>query len=201
MPRGWSWIMCMSSFNSAHKRLRRKPLAIVIAMILVTAIIFVVHQWPRWVLMADVRRAESIIVRWHVRDENDTEHEYAFSLEGSTRDTFVTVLDENLGLDYTRGIATVPPTICIYLLDSDKKLQANYAIRHAQGGSFSLPHGKMGGGRCPSMELLRDIASHGRRFSESEMSKFFDHPHPPKWPGLGGFDYTLPVVPSEEESP
>lgn len=188
------WLPPCSSVRN-RKALKRVSIGIVVALGAVIA--FVIHEWPRWVLRADARQAKTIIASWDVRDENDVVHEYAYVLEGAIKEEFVTVLNDKVGVDYTRSVATIPTVIIrIYLLDVNGRFRACYAIRHAQGGTLLSEHGKRFGGRSPAMESLYDIASRGRRFSGTEMAEFFARPYPRKWPGLGRFDYTLPVVPA-----
>ncbi len=161
--------------------------------------VFVVCQWPRWVLVSELRRADTIIVAWNVRDSKGISHEYFFELDAQTKRRLLEIFDENLGLDYCRMIATLPPTIVIFLSNERGDIASCYAIRHAQGGGYWLPNGELGGGRCPSMEVLCDIASHSRRLSEKEMSSISEKCRRSKWPGLFSFDYTLPVVPSKSK--
>lgn len=161
------------------------------------ALVVVIHEWPRWKLIADVHRAKTIIVAWTVRDEHDIRHKYAYELDHKIRKQFVKKCDADLGLDYVGGAATIPPTISLCLMDKDGKLSACYVICPAQGGGGWLPDGKLGGGRCPAMEALCEIASHGRRLSEAERKAILDDHLRSNWPGLGRFDYTLPAVPFE----
>lgn len=184
-----------------ERKIVRYLIAAVGVSILAT-VVFVVRQWPRWVLMSDVGHAKTIMIGWSVNDDNDVQHKYAFELGEHTREQFVKVLDENLGLDYTRGVATLPPYINIVLLDENSRILANYVIRHdANGCPDILSRGRLAGARCPAMELLRDMASHGRRLSGAEVDKLtadmWEKGPDVKFPSPFRFDYTLPTVPFE----
>ena len=169
-------------------------------------LVLVIRQWPRWVLMSDVRQAKTIIVKCKVRDRDGVWQNRAFELDDNTRPQFVNELDANLGLDYTAEAGTFPPTITIYLARKRGEFLAAYTMRPAQGPGLLFPRGrlstesKLRESRCPAMEVLREIASHGRRLSEGEMDEIFSGRLRSKWPGLISFDYTLPVVRAEAVS-
>ena len=156
---------------------------------LATIVTYAVYQYPRQTLLSDVRQSKRIIVNWRALDENENRVLHTFELNDSSRGQFVRVLTENLELDYFRGEATASPMIGICLLDNNNELSAYYVIRYA------------GGGRCPSMESLRNTASKGRPLSETEVDRMFDDRLRSKWPCFFSnlefrFDYVLPVVPS-----
>lgn len=155
------------------------------------AVVFALSRYPRQVLLSDVRQCKKIVVEWSVPDGNGTYRPIAFELDEPGRAQLVQDLTENLGLDYSRTQATVTPMIGIYLVDDENQFMGYYAIRCARGG-----------GRCPSMESLRNTASKGKPLSEIEADEIFnDHdlrsewPHVLPWPACR-YDYVLPVTPS-----
>ena len=126
---------------------------------------------------------------WPVPDGGGTPRYVAFELDELTRAKFVQDLTKNLGVDYFRTQATVTPTIGIYLVNDKDEGVGYYSIRCARGG-----------GRCPSMETLRQTASNGRPLSEIEADDILNDldshlPHKGSAPTLR-FDYVLPVTQS-----
>ncbi len=163
-------------------------LAVAVGIGVVAAVVVAFGRYPRRVLLSDVQQSKKIVVEWQVPDGNHTSRPIAFELDEHTRAQFVRGLTKNLGVDYFRGQATVTPTIGIYLVDNRNEFLAYYGIRCARGG-----------GRCPSMESLRETASKGRPLSEIEADNIFnDDALRSKWPQIipGSFDYVLPVTPS-----
>ena len=155
---------------------------------LISVVVWVLSQYPRQVLLSDVRKSKRIIVVWHLPEKNNTYSFHAFELGESHRAEFIHTLTENLGLDYFRSEATVAPMIDIYLGNDAGKVLASYGIRRARGG-----------GPCPSMDSLRNIAAKGRRLSEKEVADIFKDNRRSKWPHIlpwpeCRYDYVLPVT-------
>lgn len=163
---------------------------IAVAIASVTAIMHGLCQYPRHVFLSDLHESKRIIVDWRVRDGNNgkARRVQAYEVKGSDRSAFVATLGENVELDYFRGQATVPPMIGIYLLKENDEFVAYYTIRRGRGG-----------GRCLSMESLREIASSGRPLSDRETATIFSDnlrskwPHVLPWPACR-FDYVLPAT-------
>jgi len=161
--------------------------AIALGIALVVAISWLLYEYPRLSLLSDVRQSHKIIVGWRLLEKDNSYSFHAFELDKSNRAEFARTLTENLGLDYFRSQATVAPMIDIYV-GNDTGVFTGYGIRRARGG-----------GLCPSMELLRDIASKGRPLSEKERADIFTDKVPSKWPHIlpwpeCRYDYILPTV-------
>lgn len=177
-------------FLNMSKRTRIQLLVIGLVIAVVVTTVVAMHQYARQVLLSDVRKAKGIIVSWRLPGDRTV----AFELDEPTRETFVHELTENLGVDFSRGIANVTPSIGIYLTDDKHEYLASYGIRYAQGH-----------GRCPTMESLRDTASKSRPLSELDVDAIFNdedlwkkrkNVFPEHWPS---FDYVLPITPSDED--
>jgi hypothetical protein len=162
-----------------------------LGMALLVGIVFALYQYPRMVLLSDVRHSKKIIVDWRLPKGYGTYQNIAYVLDDSTRNQFIRDLTDNLRLDYSRTEATIVPMIGIYLVNDNGEYEAYYAIRCA-------------GGRCPSMDSLRKTASKGQPLSRIETEKIYDNvglrskwPHILPWP-LCRYDYVLPVAPTQD---
>jgi hypothetical protein len=174
------------SLSSRDKKRRIIGLLAVAVGVGLVAIGVVLRQYPRQILLSDVQQSRRIIVSWHIFDKVGTRTDRAFELDESPREEFIHSLSEYLGLDYFRQQATAAPTISIYLLNAENKVQACYAIRRGRGS-----------GLCPSMDLLRNVASKGRPLVTKELKEISDGnvrakwPHILPWPACR-YDYILP---------
>ena len=183
-----------------ERKIVRYLIAAVGVSILAT-VVFVVRQWPRWVLMSDVGHAKTIMIGWSVNDDNDVQHKYALNW-ANTRENSSLKCSTKTSAWTTREESLLSPYINIVLLDENSIILANYVIRHdANGCPDILSRGRLAGARCPAMELLRDMASHGRRLSGAEVDKLtadmWEKGPDVKFPSPFRFDYTLPTVPFE----
>lgn len=170
-----------------HRRSLFRFVLILVAIAFAAALLFALHQYPRIVLLSDVRDSERIIVDWRLRADNGTIRTVAYELDDSLREAFDRTLTDNLALDYSRTTATVTPMIGVYLVDDDGLFKAHYVIRCARNIEISLP-----------MDSLRNIAAMGRRLSEHEVADIFGDdslrskwPHILPWPTCR-YDYVLP---------
>ena len=171
--------------SSRRKLLRLVFVPVVIAF--VGGVGFALRQYPRTVLLSDIRDSNCIVVEWRLRLQGGDFQNIAYELDAPCRAAFVKVLTENLRLDYSRTQATVTPMIGIYLTGGNGEFKAYYAIRYARSIETSSP-----------MESLRTIAATGRRLSEQEVADIFSDnglrskwPHILPWP-LCRYDYVLP---------
>jgi len=181
----------MRLLPAVSKRRRFWLFTVVFGLGVAIAIVFALSRYPRQVLLSDVQQSAKIIVEWGVPDGNGTSRPIGFELDGPTRAQFVRELTDSLGLDYFRSQATVTPMIGIYLVNDKNQFMGYYAIGCARGG-----------GRCPSMESLREMASKCQPLSEIEADEIFNDddlrsewPHILPWPECR-YDYVLPVTPS-----
>ena len=158
-------------------------LAVALGIALLLAVGFSLAQYPRRVLLSDVGQAEKIIVRWVLPEGYRGSRDIAFELGDSSKSQLCADLKQNLGVDYFRTRATGSPTIGIYLFNSKNEPIACYGIRCARGG-----------GRCPSMESIRQTAAKGRPLSDIEADSLFNDRHrQSKWPAIlpGRYDFVL----------
>ena len=161
-------------------------LAVAFGIAMPVSISYSLAQYPRRVLLSDLKQANKVIVGWILPEGYRSYRIVAFELSDPQESQLFGQLKKNLGVDYFRTTATVTPSIGIYMLNSENEVAACYWVRFARGG-----------GSCPSMRSIRNIAEKGRPLSDIEATSLIENPHHrSKWPKIlpAHYDFVLPVT-------